>query len=73
MIRATSLDEQRAMLAFVEKAAKSFSKEPRQCTYGTMEPGSWLAIRWGLMDRGVMVVKLSDDFEPRNFVDAVQS
>lgn len=67
----TTFAEQDEMRQFVEAAAKAFSANPQISTYGCLERGSLLAIRHGLMERGVKVVKLHDDHIPVVFDDAV--
>lgn len=58
-------------LAFAEKAALAFENDPRLATYGDMAAGNYLAIKWGLMDRSVMVVQLSDDM-PVLYTDLIK-
>ncbi|CAB4164439.1 hypothetical protein UFOVP826_37 [uncultured Caudovirales phage] len=59
-------------LAFVKEAAEAFAKNPKLSTFGRVENGGYLAIRWGIMERGIVVVKI-DQYEPIiNFVDAVK-
>jgi len=58
------------ILAFVKEAADKFAVEGVS-TYGDVEGGKYLALRWGILDRGIVVIKIDKDFPPRNFVDAV--
>lgn len=72
-MKLTSLDETKRVAEFVEKAAKRFADDPKMHTFteGDIEPGVLFAMRWGFLDRSVLVFKLSDDFTPSVFVDAV--
>ena len=69
--RMTTRAETVALLAFADEAAAHFAKEPRHFTYGTLEPGSLLGIRWGLGEDCVLVVKLDDYAEKVNFQNIV--
>lgn len=71
MIQQTTLEEEAEISAFVKRAADKFAIEDVS-TYGNIEGGKYLAIRWGMFDRGVVVIKIDKDFSPRNFVDAVK-
>jgi len=67
----TSLEQEAEVTDFVKKAKEAFLKEPNASTFGSMEKGTLFAIRWGIMDRGIVVVRLDNDFEPINFQDAI--
>lgn len=72
MIQQTTLEEEAEISAFVKRAADTFSIN-NTSTYGDIENGKYLAIRWGLFfGRGVMVIKIDQDFQPRNFVDVIK-
>lgn len=58
-------------IEFAKEAAKLFSKEPSISTYGSLDPGSYLAIRWGLDDYGVMVIKLDSDHIATNYTGLI--
>ena len=60
-IRTTTMEEEVARNEHATKAAAHFAKHPDISTFGSLEPGSFLALRWGLLDRGVLVVKLTDE------------
>ena len=61
--------EQDAERAFAEEAAKVFAENPESTTYteGALDAGVLLALRWGLLDDCVVVIKISDDHEPVNY------
>lgn len=65
--------EQDAERAFAEEAAKSFAENPESTTYteGNLDAGALLALRWGLLDDCVVVIKISDDHEPVNYYNLV--
>lgn len=70
-MRSTDLNETEREIAFARLAAREFKLNPRLATFGDPEKGSYIAIRWGLMDRGVLVLKLDADHEPVNFRDMI--
>jgi hypothetical protein len=71
--RVTTIEEERERQEFALAAAASFTEHPTHASYGKLEPGSWLALRWGLHDRAVMVLRLAADFEPLVYADLVDA
>lgn len=71
MTRLTTIGQERALTEFAEEAAADFTKNPEHASYGSLEQGSLLALRWGLGGDCVLVLKLDDDFERVNFQQAV--
>jgi hypothetical protein len=67
MSRMTTKDEELARLAFAEKAAEDFIKNPKHWSYGDLTPGSLLAIRWGMGEDCVLVLKLDEYHENVNY------
>jgi len=67
----TSVQGERELLDFVESAVERFSKDSTLTTFGDLEPESYLAIRWGLMDDCVLVVKLDQYFQNRVYQRAI--
>lgn len=65
------LHEQVIESAFAKEAAEEFSADPGQYSTGTLEPGSFLGLRWGGDNDGVLVVKLDESFEPVNYMGLV--
>lgn len=59
--------------AFAERAAKAFLDEPKMYSFtdGDIKPGVYLAIRWGLHDRAVLVLKLAEDHTPLIYGDLI--
>ena len=60
-MRHTTATETREHLAFAERAAKHFAENPTHSSFGDVEPESLLALRWGLGDDCVLVVRLADE------------
>lgn len=73
MSRMTYISEEEELVAFAKKAAERFADNPQYSTFttGDIEPGAFLAIRWGLGDDCVLVVKIAEDFQPVNFQQAI--
>lgn len=66
MSRMTTIKEVTAELEFAKRAAAHFKEHPEHSTFGDEfpEPGCLLAVRWGMGNDCVLVVKLSDDHVP---------
>ena len=64
----------RAEADFAEKAAKHFSahSEHTSFTDGDIEPGCFLAIRWGLGGDCVLVLRLDADHIPTNYMNLIR-
>lgn len=73
-MRQVRVDEINAEVAFAEKAAKCFAGDARLSTYSEAElvPGCFLAIRWGLGSDCVVVVRLDEEHEPKNYANLVR-
>jgi len=71
----TTLQEHVALSEFAERAARSMENNKDIYTYsdGQPAPGQLLALRWGLGNDCVLVVRLDDDFEPVNFQQAIRA
>lgn len=65
-MKMTSVDKIREEMEFAELAAKEFAKDKKLSTFSLsdVEPGSFFAVRWGLGDDCVLVLKLCDVHEP---------
>lgn len=68
-----NIEEQRAEHAFAEKAAAAFASEPKMYSYtdGDIAPGCLIALRWGLHQRAVAVLKLDPEHLPTIYSDLV--
>lgn len=66
----TRRDEQER-LAFAERAARHFAANPDHASFGDVEPGTFLALRWGMGDDCVLVVRLTDE-PPVNYQGLVR-
>lgn len=62
-------------ITFARKAAAHFAKHPEHTTYtgDDIKPGCLLAMRWGLMDDGVLVVKLDEGHVPTNYAELIRA
>lgn len=75
-MRMTHVHDDLEQVAFAERAAACFAKNPEYATYtdgADLIPGELLAIRWGLGNDCVVVVKLDDYFEPVNYQQLVRA
>ena len=72
-MRVVRIQERRDEDAFAEKAAKAFAADPTMTSYteGDIVPGTLLALRWGLHNRAVAVLALSETHEPMVYSDLV--
>lgn len=50
------------LLDFTERATKAFEEHPEYLTFAENED-TYLAIRWGMHDRAVLVISLSTEFK----------
>lgn len=71
-MRSTTARDETKQLAFAEKAAADFAAHPDHATFGDCEPGSFLAIRWGMGGDCVLVLKLDEFHEPTNYQQLVR-
>lgn len=60
-------------IQFARTAAMYFAEHPRAQTFtdGGVKPGCLFAVRWGLSDQAVAVLKLDDFAEPTVYGDLV--
>jgi len=60
-------------IAFAKRAAACFLEKPNVCTYtdGEILPGCLIALRWGLGDDCVLVLKLDESHTPANYHELV--
>jgi hypothetical protein len=74
MSRMTTKQEELDRLAFAERAAACFRSDPKLATFSdrSVSPGSYLALRWGLGNDCVLVVKLDEYDEPINYQQLVR-
>lgn len=71
-MRSTTRRAELDRLQFAEAAALDFKKFPDHATYGTVAPGEYLALRWGMGGDCVLVVTLDANEEPVNFQGLVK-
>jgi hypothetical protein len=72
-MRMTTLSDVAAETSFVEAAAKCFREDPSltSFTHGSIEPGALLALRWGLGNDCVLVLKLDETHKPVIYGQAI--
>lgn len=68
----TTAEQVEAELAFARKAAAHFAVHDLHSSYGDLKPGSLLALRWGLGNDCVLVVRLDENFEPCNYQQLIK-
>ena len=49
---------------FAKKAAEHFEQHPKHWSFGDLKEGTFLALKWGLGNDAVLVLKLDDIAEP---------
>lgn len=76
MSQMTTISQQKYLVTFAEDAAKWFSQNPEGATYSYETPSTGkcelLALRWGLGNDCVLVVKLDPDWAPVNFQNCIK-
>lgn len=72
MNRMTTLSDELERIEFAKRAAKHFAEKPEHWSFGDMKPGDFLALRWGLGDDCVLILKLDPDFQPVNFQQLIR-
>ncbi len=68
----TSVAAETARMDFAKKAAEHFASNPKHSSFGDIEPGAFIALRWGLGDDCVLVLRLHEDEEPVNFQQIIK-
>jgi hypothetical protein len=61
-------------LEFAKKAAEYFSKNIEISTFTDedIKPGCFFAVRWGMLDDCVLVLKLDKYHEPTNYMSLIK-
>lgn len=68
----TSVEEEESLLKVVKDAAENFEGNPKHASFGDLTPGSYLALRWGLGEDCILILKLDHYFENRNYQQAIK-
>lgn len=68
----TSIEDAQALVDFGKRAAEHFIEHPEHSSFGDLEPETYLALRWGLHDRAILVLKLDPDFHPFVYGDCIR-
>ena len=65
-MRMVKVEDEMEQIRFAEKAARYFALHPECQSFSDIDlsPGCLLALRWGIGDDCVLVLKLDDQFEP---------
>jgi hypothetical protein len=71
-MRGVTAEDIEAELAFARKAAANFAQHPEHATFGNIEPGGLFAVRWGLGNDCVLVLKLDETHTPTNYQQLVK-
>lgn len=71
-MRMTHISAEQAQIDFAKRAAEAFAAEPKMFTFGDLKPGSLLAMRYGLGDDCVVVMRLDPDHEPVNYQQLIR-
>lgn len=73
-MRMTRIEQAVDETDFAQEAAEAFAGDPGMATYsdGDIEAGCLLAIRWGLRNDCVMVVRLDDAYDPTVYQQAIR-
>ncbi len=69
-MRTVYLSEELEQIEFAKRAAKCFQENAKFRSYtdgGEIQPGGLLALRWGLGDDCVLVLKLDEAHVPVNY------
>lgn len=72
--RMTTRTEEQDRIRFASKAAEHFAAHPEHGSFtdGDIEPGCLLALRWGLGNDCVLVLRLHDYEMPVNFQQLIR-
>ena len=73
-MRMIYIDAETKQENFARKAAKHFAENPKHYTFtdGDIECGCFFAIRFGLCDDCVVVLKIDDNHEPVNYQQLIR-
>lgn len=70
--RMVLLSDELNQIEFAKKAAAFFASHAEKSSYGDIDPGSFIALRWGLGDDCVLVLKLDEYHVPTNYAQLVR-
>src|SRR3989304_310501 len=71
--RMTYLSNELEQIEFVKKASQDLTENLHHNSFGELTPGSLLAMRWGLMDNCILVLKLDVQFTPVNYEEVIKA
>ena len=72
-MRMVKVEDEMEQIRFAEKAARYFALHPECQSFSDIDlsPGCLLALRWGIGDDCVLVLKLDGQFEPTNYQNII--
>lgn len=72
-MRMVKVEEEMEQIRFADRAARYFALHPECYSFSDVDlsPGCLLALRWGLDDDCVLVLKLDAHFEPTNYQNII--
>jgi len=70
--RMTSVAAETARMDFAKKAAAHFAANPKHWSFGEIAPGEYLALRWGMGDDCVLVIRQHYEEEAVNFQQIIR-
>ena len=72
-MKMTTFAAESEVVSFAREAVECFTLDPRMTTFSlsSIKKGCMLALKWGLNDDCVLVVKLDEGFEPVVFQKAI--
>lgn len=73
-MRTVKVEEEMEQIRFSERAARYFALHPECQSFSDIDlsPRCFLALRWGLDDDCVLVIKLDAHFEPTNYQNIIR-
>lgn len=69
----TTVSEEETLMVFAKKAAQDFKDHPDHASYGEIGEGNFLALRWGMGNDCVLVLKQDEYWQPVNFQGLVKA
>jgi len=67
-----NLSDELEQIEFAKQAAALFATDEKKSSYGEINPGGFIALRWGLGDDCVLVLKLDEFHVPTNYAGLVR-
>lgn len=71
-VRSTSIYQETERMEFATRAAKHFEANKSHWSFGDIGPGNYLALRWGMGDDCVLVIKQDENDLAVNYAQAIK-